>query len=70
MPDRWRPLITAGQRRQPSSGTPHGLHPTRTSRQAELRGTQDKLPVRMDVRRMIGKDVGDTVTVHLLERLA
>ena len=29
-----------------------------------------KLPVRTDVRRTIGKDVGDTVTVHLLERLA
>jgi len=29
-----------------------------------------KLPVRIDVRRMIGKHVGDTVTVHLLERLA
>ena len=29
-----------------------------------------KLPVRTDVRRMIGKHVGDTVTVHLLERLA
>jgi hypothetical protein len=29
-----------------------------------------KLPVRTDVRRTIVKDVGDTVTVHLLERLA
>ena len=29
-----------------------------------------KLPVRTDVRRTIGKDVGDSVTVHLLERLA
>jgi len=29
-----------------------------------------KLPVRTDVRRTIGKHVGDTVTVHLLERLA
>jgi hypothetical protein len=29
-----------------------------------------KLPVRTDVRRTIGKDVGDTVTVHLVERLA
>ena len=29
-----------------------------------------KLPVRADVRRTIGKDVGDSVTVHLLERLA
>jgi hypothetical protein len=29
-----------------------------------------KLPVRTDVRRMIGKHVGNTVTVHLLERLA
>jgi hypothetical protein len=28
-----------------------------------------KLPVRADVRRTIGKDVGDSVTVHLLERL-
>ena len=32
-------------------------------------GTQ-KLPVRIDVRRMIGKHVGDAVNVHLLERLA
>ena len=29
-----------------------------------------KLPVRADVRRTIVKDVGDSVTVHLLERLA
>jgi hypothetical protein len=29
-----------------------------------------KLPVRTDVRHTIGKDVGDTVTVHLLERFA
>ena len=29
-----------------------------------------KLPVRADVRRMIGNDVGESVTVHLLERLA
>jgi hypothetical protein len=29
-----------------------------------------KLPVRADMRRTIGKDVGDSVTVHLLERLA
>jgi hypothetical protein len=28
-----------------------------------------KLPVRADVRRTIGKDVGDSVTVHLLKRL-
>ena len=28
-----------------------------------------KLPVKADVRRAIGKDAGDTVTVHLQERL-
>ncbi len=35
-----------------------------------LRDGTHKLPIRTDVRRTIGKDVGDTVTVHLLERLA
>jgi Domain of unknown function (DUF1905) len=29
-----------------------------------------KLPVREDVRRAIGKQAGDTVTVHLTERIA
>jgi hypothetical protein len=28
-----------------------------------------KLPVKADVRKAIGKDAGDTVTVHLQERL-
>jgi hypothetical protein len=28
-----------------------------------------KLPVRADVRKAIGKQAGDTVSVHLLERL-
>jgi hypothetical protein len=28
-----------------------------------------KLPVKADLRRRIGKEAGDTVTVHLLERL-
>jgi Domain of unknown function (DUF1905) len=28
-----------------------------------------KLPVKADIRRKIGKDEGDTVTVHLTERL-
>ncbi|NNE71144.1 MAG: DUF1905 domain-containing protein [Rhodothermales bacterium] len=28
-----------------------------------------KLPVKADIRRAIGKDVGDTVTVHLQKRL-
>jgi hypothetical protein len=29
-----------------------------------------KLPVKADLRRTIGKDCGDTVTVELLERLS
>ena len=28
-----------------------------------------KLPVKADVRRVIGKEAGDTVTVHLEERI-
>ena len=28
-----------------------------------------KLPIKADLRKKIGKDVGDTVSIHLLERL-
>ena len=28
-----------------------------------------KLPIKADLRRLIGKDEGDTVTIHLTERL-
>jgi uncharacterized protein DUF1905 len=43
-------------------------HPFRSSFMALGNGTH-KLPVRADVRRLIGKDVGDSVTVRLSKRL-
>ena len=33
------------------------------------RRTSYKLPVKAETRKVIGKEVGDTVHVHLLERL-
>jgi Domain of unknown function (DUF1905) len=44
-------------------------HPFRSSFMAMGDGTH-KLPVKADVRERIGKSEGDTVTVHLLERLS
>jgi hypothetical protein len=44
-------------------------HPFRSSFMAQGNGTH-MLPVRADVRKVIGKKVGDTVTVHLTQRLA
>lgn len=43
-------------------------HPFRSSFMALGNGTH-KLPVRADIRRIIGKGVGDTVTVRLDKRL-
>ena len=43
-------------------------HPFRSSFMAMGDGTH-KLPVKADIRKAIGKDVGDTVTVRLEERI-
>jgi hypothetical protein len=48
-------------------GTVNG-HPFRSAFMA-LGDGRHKLPMKADIRRAIGKEAGDTVTVHLLQRL-
>ena len=45
-----------------------GGHPYRSSFMALGNGTH-KLPVKSDLLRTLGKDVGDEVTIHLDERI-
>jgi Domain of unknown function (DUF1905) len=49
------------------SGTIDG-HPLRASFMA-MGGGKHMLPVKADIRKAIGKDVGDKVTIHLTKRL-
>lgn len=49
------------------TGTMDG-HPFRTAFMA-LGNGQHKLPVKASLRKTLAKEVGDTVTVHLIERL-